>query len=432
MDPKVTRLFRLSLILFVVWLVLTWIAPSNNQKQDEVSTGVTVKATKSEYARGQLVQFNVINNTTESQEITLELEKRTDGQWQPVDVPEQKFVLEPREKHAVSFENENIAVFGAAGKFRVQLNDAATNEFITETEFGVEEPGFLRALWRGIFYKPLENALIFLLAISGKHLWIAIILLTLIIKLLLLIPSKKGIIAQQKMQKVQPELERVRKKYAHDPQQQAQEMMALWKKHKVHPGSALWPTLIQFPILISLFFVVREGLKAHNEYLLYPIPLLQSFDFSQINFDFLWLTLDKPDPFIILPLTIGLLQFAQLKTMNVRQKRKNIGKDKPAPTQQESMMKMMTYMLPGIVVFFSASLPAAVGLYWGVSTLFSITQQELIHRKGQAHTKHEAGDEIVIEAKDIETAPNAKSNGKKSVQQKKSPSKKKPPEKKFK
>lgn len=404
MDPKAARLFRLSFILFIVWLALTWFGPSNDQqKQTDTPSSVVLETTKDEYARGQLVQFTLTNNTDQIQTIDFDLEKRSEGEWQALEIPQQDYILDPGQKQVVFFENENIALFGTEGRFRAQLTDATTDDFVTEIEFVVAEPGFFRSLWRALFYKPIENALIFLLAVTGSHLWLAIVLLTIIIKLILLIPSKKGIIAQQKMQQVQPELEKVRKKYAHDPQQQAQEMMALWKKHKVHPGSALWPVLIQFPILISLFFVVKEGLQAHNEYLLYPIPLLKNFDFSAIDFDFLWLTLDKPDPFVILPLTIGILQFAQLKTMNVRQKRKKeASKDKAAPSQQEQMMKMMTYLLPGIVVFFSATLPAAVGLYWGVSTIFSIVQQEVIHRKGQNTIKHKAGDEIVVEAKENE------------------------------
>ncbi len=224
--------------------------------------------------------------------------------------------------------------------------------------------------------------MVFLLSLSGGILAIAIILLTLIIKFILLIPSRKGIIAQQKMQKLQPEIEKVRKKYGSDPQKQAQEMMALWKKHKVHPGSAFMPILVQFPILIALFFVVKDGLEPFNSYLLYSIQSLQNFDFSSINFDFFWADLSEPDPFFILPITIAVLQFWQMHTMNVKAKakQKEKKKDNDEKTPQEMMMEIMKWVLPGIILVFSATLPAAVGLYWGVSTIFAIVQQRVIQK----------------------------------------------------
>ncbi len=418
-------MFRLAFIFMLVWLVLTWFAPSPKEEQEQTDSGITVETTKEDYPRGQLVQFELQNETAEQSEVQLQLEARKKGEWQKLEVENDIYSLQPGEKRIVVFEEQNVAFFGENGKYRFQAVNLVDNEFIAEQEFAVGDPGIFRALWRGVFFKPIENALILLLEFSGHYLWLAIVLLTIVVKLILLVPSKRAIIAQQKMQKVQPELEKVRKQYASDPQLQAQEMMKLWKKHKVNPGSALWPVIIQFPILIALFFVVKEGLAPHNSYLLYPVPFLQNFDFTLINFHFLWMSLDKPDPYIILPLTIGLLQFVQLKTMNVRQKkRKAAGGNAEPPTQQEQMMKMMSYMLPGIVVFFSATLPAAVGLYWGVSTLFSIVQQEVIHRKTEQDEKPQKGDEIIVEAKEVSESTDEKKVEKKSAPKKK-PSKKK-------
>jgi YidC/Oxa1 family membrane protein insertase len=164
-------------------------------------------------------------------------------------------------------------------------------------------------------------------------------------------------------------------------------MMGLWKKHKVNPGAAILPVLIQFPILIALFFVVKDGLMAYNSYLLYPIALLQEFDFSSIDFHFFYLNLSRPDPYFALPLLIGALQFWQMKSMmNKRKKKKKEKgeeKKKGEINPQESMMNMMTYFLPALIVVFSASLPSAVALYWGVSTVFAIGQQKLLQKKTQ-------------------------------------------------
>lgn len=384
MNPKAARFFRLSIILFLFWIVLTVISSTQKEKNGTESVGgITLETIGGDYARGQLVQFQLKNNTAQHHEVKLKVEERLQGRLQAVDIGEGIYSLNAGEKRIIDFPERNIATFGHIGQFRAELTNLGDNTFIADTTFSVEEPGFFLSLWRTVFFKPIQNALIFLLSITNKHLWLAIILLTLIIKTLLLVPSKKAIVAQQKMQKLQPELNELRKKYAKDPQKQSQEMMALWKKHDVHPGSALWPILIQFPILIALFYVVREGLQPHNAYLLYPIPFLQNFDFSNINFHFFWISLDHPDPLYIIPVTIGLLQFFQMKTVTARQKKQAENGEKKEPTQQESMMKMMNYLLPGMVAFFSLKLPAAVGLYWGISTIFSIIQQEVIHHKKQ-------------------------------------------------
>lgn len=370
-------------MLMVVWLILAIFGSPQGDRRGDESAGVTVAATKEAYAVGQLVMFEVRNNTDRKYDVRLKIEERAGGEWTDLSVPEKQYALDPGGKQEVKFPEANFEYFGEPSRFRAQVSDATTGEFLAENEFAVEEPGLFRSLWRALFYKPLESALILLLSVTGKHLAAAIVLLTLIIKLILLVPSRKGIIAQQKMQKLQPELDELRKKYADNPQLQAQKMMELWKKHKVHPGSALWPTLIQLPILISLYFVIKDGLQPYNVYLLYNIPVLQNFDFSAIIYDFLWLDLAKPDPFVILPVTIGMLQFIQLKTMTVRQQKRNAGKKPAEPSPQEAVLKMMNYFLPAIVVFFSATLPAAVGLYWGVSTLFAIGQQEYIHHRRQ-------------------------------------------------
>jgi YidC/Oxa1 family membrane protein insertase len=349
--------------------------------EEEQNTGqkqpISVQSEDSDYALGQLVSFEVKNTHQETLTASISVEARESGDWHSLSLKNPEVVLQAGEKKIVSYSSQNIDIFGNEGKYRVTLK-GTDGQFFSEDEFTVSQPGIFRSLWRSIFFKPLYNILIFFLDISMSKLGLSVIFLTLFVKFILLIPSKKGIIAQQKMQKVQPEMEKMKKKYEKDPQKQAQEMLALWKKHGVNPGSLILPTLLQFPILIALFFVVKDGLLPHNSYLLYPLPIFQDFDFSIIDFDLFWLDLSIPDPYFILPVSIGILQFFQMKHMMAKRKRE---KKKEENSPQESIMGIMTYFLPGIVIIFSATMPSAVGVYWGVSTLFSLIQQFLLQEK---------------------------------------------------
>lgn len=409
------RLFRLSFILFTVWIVMFFLFPSQEENgTKETEKPVTLDITDEDYALGQLVTFELKNNTEEEQKVNLILSAREEGEWNKLSLPKSEYILESNTKELVSFSEQNTEFFGEPQRFQTQIVDANTGDFLGELEFQVSDPGIFRSLWRAVFFKPIENLLILFLTFSGHYLWVAIILLTLLVKVILIVPSKKAILSQQKMQKLQPEIEKVKNKYKTDPQRQAQEMMGLWKKHKINPGAAIWPMLLQFPVLIALFFVVKDGLMPYNNFLLYPIPLLHDFDFTLINFDFLWLSLDQIDPYFILPVSIGVLQFFQMKMMAARNKKNKSSNAKKgdAPSQQESIMKMMNYILPVIIVVFSATLPAAVGLYWGTSTVFAIAQQALLHKDepvnetGEKKNKKKS-EKNVVEVKEV------KSSGKK-------------------
>ena len=367
---------------------MLFFGPKSPDQNAEISP---IKALDDHYAVGQLVQFQIENPADAAKNFDFKIAKRTDGKWK--NIFEKTISVPPKDKKTISFSEKNTELF-PIGKFRAQLFDG--DHFAGETEFAVEKAGFFRSLFRAIFFRPIENLLLFFLIISKNHLWIAIILLTIFVKILLLLPSKKGIIAQQKMQNLQPEIEKTKNKFAHDPQRQATEMMALWKKHGVNPAGAFLPMLVQFPVLIALFFVIKSGLAPHNSYLIYPISALQNFDFSAINFHFLWMDLSRPDRFFVLPILVGLLQFWQMASMEKKRGQKSDAKKNP----HESAMKLMKYILPGMVVVFSATMPAAVALYWGISTLFAVGQQYFLQKN--------PADKKIIDAKIVEKKPQKK------------------------
>src|SRR6266700_1231727 len=198
---------------------------------------------------------------------------------------------------------------------------------------------------------------------------IAIVLLTILIKLIISpifqyqLSTSRRVQAEQR--RIAPQLSAVRKKHKKDPQRLNQETMALYKEHNINPlaqMSGCLPALVQSPILIALFYVIRD---AHQ-----TLPIH--------DFRFLGIFLDKtalqPGQFIalaiLLPILAGLTTFVQTKMMT-----------QPGQVQdptQAAMTQNMTLIMPVFIGFISINFAAALALYWVVSNLFSIGQQYFI------------------------------------------------------
>ena len=189
------------------------------------------------------------------------------------------------------------------------------------------------------------------------------------------------------MQEIQPKLNKIKEKYKDNQEMATKETMAIWKEHKVNPFGSCLPLLIQFPVLIALFNVVQNGLNPDNSYLFYNF--LKNFSFENIHFIFLnLLDLTKINHFI-LPLIVGGLQFLQMKLTLSKSKTKTNESDKKEPkNEMETANAVMLYLMPGMIALFTASVPAGVGLYWIVSTLYGIAQQFVVnYQSDQNSTK---------------------------------------------
>lgn len=291
--------------------------------------------------------------------------------------------IEPNSEKTVSYTYWNYALFGNPGKYKVEIafNNGSTTEIVASPEFAVVPAGIFRKLFRTVFFQPIYNTLVMFIRIAPAHdLGLAIILLTILIRIILLIPSQRAIVSQRHMQELQPKLEQIKKKYAGNQERIAQETMRLWKENKVNPFGSCLPLIIQFPVLIALFYVIQNGLNPDNAYLLYS-PFKDS-DLTAIHTNFLGiLDLTKVNMFV-LPLIIGALQFFQFK-IAVRKKlakAETEEKKEEKGSEMEMANKTMMYAMPVMIAIFTASVPAGVGLYWGVSTLFAIGQQMIANR----------------------------------------------------
>lgn len=250
-----------------------------------------------------------------------------------------------------------------------------------------------------VLYNPLYNLLIFLAwLVPGHSIGWAIIILTIIMRLLLWSNSMKTARAQVKMQAIQPEINRLRKEIK-DQQEQGRALMALYKKEGVSPFGACLPLLIQMPIIIVLYQVFRAGINQSNFSLLYdfvPHP-------DKINPFFLGFDLAKPDLWV-LPILAGITQFMLSYLMQpkvaagTKTKFENIKNGDFDPMQMAN--KQMVYFFPLITVFFARSLPSALSIYWIVTTLFGIIQQLYVNKHIRKEKFVEASLEEAKEAVD--------------------------------
>lgn len=258
-------------------------------------------------------------------------------------------------------------------------------------KFEIYEAGTITQIFRTFVSKPLLNALIFIASVlPGHNLGFAIILLTLVVKLILFVPTQHALEGQKKMQEVQPKIEALRKKYKDDPKRLNEETLKLWKTEKINPLQSCLPMLLQFPVLIGLFFVVRDGSYLEiSRHLIYSVYSDLSWQWGTNFFGF---NLLEPSVYVMPPLLM-IMQFLQMKlSFAIAKKKKDAKeddgkkdkekkKDDAMASAQETQQKVMMYGLPLMIGFFAIQFPMAVSLYWAVSTLFAIGQQLVVNRK---------------------------------------------------
>jgi YidC/Oxa1 family membrane protein insertase len=392
---KFNKFIKNVLVFFAIFLVINYVMETffpGKELPPEESNTLVFETTKKDYSRTKVVTLHIKNNTSETIKIPNECPNepfdifRYEGnEWiqkeanPELDCSESKSVeLEPGKQLNIPYSSWNYALFGEMGRFRIQFTQEIEGDFVTYTtpEFTIEKEGIVSQLWRAIIYKPIYNGLIYLTSvIPGHNLGLAIIILTLIIRTILLLPSQKAIRSQQKMQEIQPRLDKIKEKYKGDQQKIAMETMAIWKESGVKPMGSCLPLLLQFPFLIGIYYVVRDGLNPDNIHLLYNF--ISNYHISDINTYFLGLDLRLKNLYV-LPLIIGGLQFIQMKLTLTKKPTKN--GDGGKKNELAMAQNMMIYIMPVMIAVFTASLPSGVGIYWGTSTLYGIVQQLIVMR----------------------------------------------------
>lgn len=220
--------------------------------------------------------------------------------------------------------------------------------------------------------RPIFNTLSFFHGLSGN--WgVAILLLTLVIKAFLFPLANLSYKSMAGMKKVQPELKKVQERYKDDKMKQQQEMMALYKKHKINPAAGCLPILAQMPIFYALYKTLFVTLELRHEGFLYIRDLSEQDPTNIFNL-FGLLPYDPTlipliGPFLglgILPLLMGAAMFVQTK----------LNPPPPDPTQ-----RMIFGLMPLIFMFIFAPFAAGLVLYWFWNTFLSVIQQYVIMKR---------------------------------------------------
>jgi YidC/Oxa1 family membrane protein insertase len=202
--------------------------------------------------------------------------------------------------------------------------------------------------WFGILAKPMFWLLTKFYAIT-KNYGIAIILLTIVVRLLMFYPSLKSAVAMEEMKKIQPQLTAIREKYKKDPNRMNQEMMKLYKEHKVNPLGGCLPMVLQLPFFVALYNVLSV-----------------SIELRQSPFISFWIKdLSVYDPYYILPVLMGVSMIFTMKMTSTS-----------ADPQQAKIMMFMNIAF----IFLFAWLPAGLLLYITLSNVLSIAQQLYVRK----------------------------------------------------
>ncbi len=227
-----------------------------------------------------------------------------------------------------------------------------------------------------LLYQPMFNVLmLFYVYFPGRDLGVAIIILTLIIRLALAPSYVQTLKAQRDLKKIQPEIDEIRKLHKDDQAKQSEELMKVYKTHKVNPLGSCLPLLIQLPILYALYKVFMVGLNTDSLWLLYKWFPRVPTEINAVSLGFLHikaLEINLAAPNIYLAIIAGLSQLAQSWLMM---------KFNPTPQgggTARLINMQMVYLFPVLTVFIGMSLPAALALYWIATTVFMVVQQIIV------------------------------------------------------
>ena len=224
-------------------------------------------------------------------------------------------------------------------------------------------------IWNDILIGPIMNGLIVIAHAIGDNYGVAIILFTLIVRVLTYPLTLRQLRTTRSMQEMQPRMQEIQKKYK-DPKRRQEELMKVYREAGFNPLGCLWPLLLQMPIWIALYQVLRRTLGDTPEQLLRLSSDLYDWSYITsaipINRDFLFWDLGSSSLEQSLPLAImvGVTAYIQQKVSTAR-----MG---PRDERSESMNRTMLWMMPFMFGFFTLQVPAGLGLYWLVTSIFTI------------------------------------------------------------
>lgn len=228
-------------------------------------------------------------------------------------------------------------------------------------------------LYNTIFLEPIFNALIWLYNLVGD-VGIAIVILTIAVRLIILPITLRSLKSQKALQELQPKLNALKEKHKGNREALAKATMGLYKQEKVNPASSCLPLLIQLPVFIALYQAMRIGLQNGGMDLLYGF-IGDPGAVDPVGFGFV----DLAKASVPLAVLAGASQYWQAKMLSRHKPEKKIPGSKDE-SMLGAMNKQMLYVMPVFTVVIGFSLPGGVILYWLVTNLLTILQQYVFLR----------------------------------------------------
>lgn len=231
--------------------------------------------------------------------------------------------------------------------------------------------GFEENAYMDFIVVPTAKLLLRLLNLLHDHVYanygVAIILLTLIVKIVFWPITHKGTESMRRMASVQPEMAHIREKYKDNPQKMQQAMMALYKEHKINPIGGCLPMLVQIPVFFALFVVLRIAIELRFA-------------------DFLWIhDLSAPERIFEFGFAIPLLGWDALNILPLLMTITMVIQQKMTPTAGDpQQQKIMMIMMPAMMLFFLYNFASGLALYWTTQNVLMIVQQ-LLYKQRKKH-----------------------------------------------
>lgn len=382
MKDKIINFLLIFLLVFLAINFFTW-------KDDEKVKENTIKlSTQEDYTIPASIKLNVTNDTLEDfsfntcDNIYIKKDSTNITSNECINV-----TLKSGEKYVLDFSKE-YDKFSSVWEYFAVLK---SGDIDIISKFQIDNKWFFKKFFIFFFYAPIYNLTTFLLQITWYSLGWAIILVTIIIRIILIYPQHKMMVSQKKMQKVQPKIKEIQEKHKWDHATLWQELMKLYKEEQINPFGSFWLLFIQMPILIVMYHVILSIEDYSNMYYLYSF--VSDFSVSMINnifywFNLLWIWWIN---WLVLALIVWALQFIQVKlslwynkdekkTWVVLEKKKEKKEYESFMPDPELMNKFMLYWLPIIIAISTYSFFAWVWLYWWISTLFTTIQQLFVNK----------------------------------------------------
>ncbi|MGP4077795.1 YidC family membrane integrase SpoIIIJ [Halobacillus sp. K22] len=239
--------------------------------------------------------------------------------------------------------NKVIALLAMAGVLTFLSGCTQVNQDITEDSTG---------FWNEYIVFPLSKTLLYFADLTNGSFGLAIVIVTIIIRVLLLPLNVKQLKSSKAMQEIQPELKELREKYsskdAQTQQKLQQETMQLFQKNGVNPLAGCLPIIVQMPILIGFYHAIMRTSEIQTH-------------------SFLWMELGQSDPF--LAILTAATTFLQQKLMMAG-----------GAAAQNPQMQMMIYIMPLMIGTFAFFFPSALAIYWIVGNIVMILQTIFIRK----------------------------------------------------